>query len=282
MHRSLRLLSLFALLPIAAHAADWSDTSLSYRYGTTFAEPFDNKADGSRVDIKKSIIALTHASGYKYGSNFFNVDVLQSDSKDPGNGTPGNPGAQEVYLVYRNTVDIGKVTGSPIKFMGTRGVGVTLGFDLNTKNDGYGSQKRMLVVGPTLMLDVPGFLNLSALLLDESNAPTGLPKRYTYDAHGALEADFGIPVGDLWSINGYAVYIGSKGKNEFGGSTAPETHLDIAAMFDAGAALGSSKHTFLVGFEYEYWKNKFGNSAKGFAGAGAKASTPMIRAEYHF
>jgi len=35
------------------HAADWSDTSLSLRYGTTFAEPFDNNADGSRKDSEK-------------------------------------------------------------------------------------------------------------------------------------------------------------------------------------------------------------------------------------
>ena len=35
--------------------------------------------------------------------------------------------------------------------------------DINTKDDaGYNSKKRMLVAGPTLMLDVPGFFNLSA------------------------------------------------------------------------------------------------------------------------
>ncbi|MDH3210281.1 MAG: outer envelope protein, partial [Burkholderiaceae bacterium] len=51
---------------LTAIAAEWSDTAISWRYGTTFAEPFINQ------DIKKNIIALTHASGYKYGTNFFN------------------------------------------------------------------------------------------------------------------------------------------------------------------------------------------------------------------
>ena len=69
-----------------------------------------------------------------------------------------------------------------------RGWGVTVGFDLNTKNDAYASKKRMLVVGPTLMLDVPGFLNLSLLALEESNAPQGV-SRYTYETHAAFEAD---------------------------------------------------------------------------------------------
>ena len=270
----------------SAIAADWSDTSLGLRYGTKFAEPFDNNPDGSRTDIKKGIVSLTHADGYKYGSNFFNVDFLQSGGTDPGNGVAGNPGAQEVYGVYRHTLDIGKVSGQEIKFGPVRGVGLTAGFDLNSKNDSYASKKRMLVVGPTLFVDVPGFLNVSALLLDESNAPNGLGHRYHYKTHGALEADFGIGIGSLpLSLNGYALWIGSKGQNEFGGATAAETHIDAALMWDVGATAGGPKHTFLLGLEYEYWRNKFGNptvTGPFEAGNGATASTPMIRGEYHF
>src|SRR3712207_9240034 len=84
----------------AAGAADWSDTSISWRYGTRFAEPFNPE------HIKKHIFALTHASGYKYGSNYFNVDLLQSDENDPASLTQSE-GAQEAYVVYRHTFDIG-------------------------------------------------------------------------------------------------------------------------------------------------------------------------------
>ena len=72
----------------AVQAADWSDTSISWRYGTRFAEPFNPE------HIKKHIFALTHASGYKYGSNYFNVDLLQSDENDPASLTQSE-GAQE-------------------------------------------------------------------------------------------------------------------------------------------------------------------------------------------
>ena len=65
----------------AAHAADWSDTSIGYRYGTKFAEPFNTQ------DISKNIFNLNHVSGYKYGTNFFNVDLLLSDKKDPSSAT---------------------------------------------------------------------------------------------------------------------------------------------------------------------------------------------------
>ncbi len=264
----------------AVQAAEWSDTSLGWRYGTSFAEPYVNKPDGSRQDISKNIISLNHASGYKYGTNFFNADVLLSDDKDPGKGT--KDGAQEVYVVYRNTLDLGKVFKKDLKMGPIQSFGITGGFDFNTKNDGYGSKKRMFVLGPSMMMDVPGFLKISVLALSESNDPSGIDKRYTYDVHPMLEVVWGMPVFSLpLSFEGYALFIGPKGKNEFGASTAPETNVDMQLMYDLGADLGLSKKTFRVGAEYQYWHNKFGNP-ESQAGKGATASTPMIRAEYHF
>lgn len=267
-----------ACLASPALAADWSDTSLGLRYGTRFAEPYNDNA------IRKTIVSLTHVSGYRYGTNFFNADVLLSDSKDPGSGS--RTGAQEAYVVYRHTLDLGKVAGSELKFGPVRGVGLTAGFDLNAKNDGYGSRKRMFVLGPTLNFDVPGFLDASLLLLDESNAPNGVDRRYHYDLHPALSLAWGIGIGSLpLSFNGYALYIASKGKNEFGGATAPETHVDMQLMLDVGQLAGTAKGALKVGLGYEYWRNKFGNpttAAGAGAGPGATAKTPMIRAEYHF
>jgi nucleoside-specific outer membrane channel protein Tsx len=284
-HAHFKRSTVFAAIAVsclAAHAADWSDTSFGYRVGNKFAEPFNPN------DIKKNIFDLNHASGYKYGSNFFNVDMLLSDSKDPASAGAKN-GAQEVYIVYRNTLDLEKVSGSAMKFGPVRGVGLTGGFDFNVKNDaGYNSKKRMLVAGPTVMFDVPGFLNVSLLQLWESNAPTNeytgvATPRYSYDAHPMLTAAWSIPVpgGLPLSFEGFANFIAGKGKNEFGGQTAPETNIDMQLMYDVGTLWNTPKK-FKVGFEYQYWKNKFGNSYKGAAGDGAFAKTPMIRAEYHF
>ena len=90
---SKRILAVSALaMAVAAphvSAANWSDTFVGYRYGSNFDEP-------SKTDkIKKNILGFTHASGYDYGQNFFNVDLLQSNSKDPANdvGTSDNKGA---------------------------------------------------------------------------------------------------------------------------------------------------------------------------------------------
>ena len=274
----------FAIISAAtAHAADWSDTSISFRTGSAFNEPFNP------VDIKKNIFGLTHVSGYKYGSNFFNVDFLQSDSNDPAS-LKQSAGAQEAYLVYRHTLDIGKLQGADIKFGPIRGVGATFGFDWNTKNDvGYNSRKRMLVAGPTLMWDVPGFLNTSVLLLSESNAPSGafppisnVASRYSYKTHAMLTANWGIPIAGVAAFEGYANFIAKKGKDEVGNDTGAETNIDMQVMFDVSSAVGASKNTLRVGVEYQYWNNKFGNTAAITGGKGYKAQTPMVRAEYHF
>jgi hypothetical protein len=258
-----------------AHAADWSDTSIGYRYGTKFAEPYNPS------DITKNIFNLTHVSGFKYGTNFFNVDMLMSDSKDPD---ATGAGAQEVYVVYRNTLEYGKIFGTPLKGWGIRDWGLNWGFDFNTKNDaGYSSKKRMFVIGPNASWDVPGFLNSAVLLLDESNAPVGHPDRYHYKDHAALSMNWGIPLGD-WPVayEGFFLWIGAKGMNEFGGPTVPETNWDSQVMLDIGKVMGGAKGTWKVGFEYQYWRNKFGNDHNGPAGQGAFAKTPMIRGEYHF
>ena len=282
-HHRIAAAVLTTLATSAVLAADWSDTSVGYRQGSKFAEPFNAN------DIAKNILNLNHASGYKYGSNFFNADVLLSDSKDPA-GAGSSNGAQEIYILYRHTLDLEKLTGRPMKFGPIRGVGLTGGFDVNTKTDaGYNSKKRMLVAGPTLMFDVPGFLNVGLLALWESNAPFNTfskksTPRYTYDTHPMLTAAWVIPLGKDTglSFEGFANFIASKGKSESGADTAAETNIDMQVMYDLSGLIGAKPKSLKLGLEYQYWKNKFGNNASGPAGKGAFAKTPMIRAEYHF
>lgn len=274
-----------AILTLAgnAHAADWSDTALSWRTGSAFREPFNAR------EIKKNIIGLSHVSGYQYGTNFFNVDLLQSDRIDPASLTQ-KEGAQEVYVVYRHTLDLGKLHSCECKFGAVRGVGLTLGFDWNAKNDvGYNSRKRMLVLGPTLMWDVPGHFNTRLLLLSESNAPSGayppisqLTGRYRYKIHPMLAMDWGMDVGHSLAFEGFANFIASKGKDEVGRDTGAETQIDLRLMFDLGATAGMAKHKLRAGLEFEYWHNKFGNTALTTGGKGYKANTTMVRLDYHF
>jgi nucleoside-specific outer membrane channel protein Tsx len=287
LHRAPLMAAAAAALSLAASgasAANWSDTYVGFRTGTSFAEPFNPN------DIKKNIFNFNHVSGYNYGSNFFNVDFLMSDKKDPA-GAGSTNGAQEAYVVYRHTLDMAKITGMKLGFGPVKTTNLTVGFDWNTKTDaGYNSKKRMLVVGPTFAIDIPaGFLNVGIYQLWESNAPfntfSGVSTpRYSYDPHPMLNLVWGIPLGKEtgFSFEGFANFITSKGKNEFGGDTAAETNIDAQIMYDASSFIGAKPKTFKVGVEYQYWKNKFGNDASGAAGKGAFAKTPMLRVQYHF
>lgn len=265
-----------------SQAVEWSDTALMWSYGTTFSEPFKNQPNGQAVDIHKHIFSLVHTSGYQYGTNFFHVNLHQSNNEP--NGNTAGKGAQEAYAMYRHTFDyekiFGKIENKP-EFI--RGYGLSLGVDWNTKNDDYGSNREMWVAGPTVMFDVPGFLNLNLLAIYESNRPNVIANKYSYDPYLAIQLVWGIPIEHTGlEFNGVATWMSSKGKNEFGGESKPETFIDTAVMYDIGHALGTKENTFKIGPAYQYWKNKYGNDAHGEAGDGGTASVFMIRGAYHF
>lgn len=239
----------------SATAADFSDTAISYRVGSRFAEPFNPE------HIGKHILNLSYLHGGEYGTDYVSLDVLHSNHVDSH--------ANEAYLLYRHMFPIGERYG------------FTLGFDGNTKNDpGYGTEKRMLVAGPTLRVPVKGVLNISLFGLWESNHPIGISERYHYRTHPMLNAVWSIPLGDSkWVFEGYLNFIGAKGRDEFGNSTEPETNFDGQVMYDVSSHLGLKPGRFKAGFEYQYWRNKFGNPHRV---PGSLAKTPMLRAEYHF
>ena len=72
--------------------------------------------------------------------------------------------------------------------------GFTVGFDWNTKNDDYGSNRQMYVAGPSITLNVPGYLNLSLLGYYESNDANVLTSKYMYDPYLALQVLWDFPV----------------------------------------------------------------------------------------
>ena len=127
------IVAALAAIGSVAHAAEWSDTSLSERVGRRFCEPYEG------CSIGKHIFNLTNVSGYAYGTNFISIDMLDSDANDPSaQKAPSNStaGAQEAYVVYRNTVDFSKFTATPLSYYGVvRSLGATAGFDWNTKNN---------------------------------------------------------------------------------------------------------------------------------------------------
>jgi len=282
-----------ALLPMAAQAAIWSDNSIGYRYGHDYREPVNSE------NITKQIISFTSASGYKYGSNFFTVDMLSSDNTDPASCSTGSPtcnsgGAHEVYAVYRTTFSGSSVFGTPLKFGIIRDIGLQTGFDFNAKDDQFASRVAKKMIGPKFSFDVPGFFDVAAEFYAERNhnwyatqyGCTGATNpdcgnvqfKNTY----TIESAWGIPfkAGLPMKFQGFCNYIGVKGPDGVGQGTRPETLLEAAVMVDVGSLAGQ-KETVYLGLGYQYWHNKFGNDSSRDSTGGSTAHVPQLELEWH-
>jgi len=282
-----------ATWPEGAQAADFSDTAIGYRYGTQYREPFDPD------DIGKHIVSLTHASAYKYGSNFFDVDLLKSDAHDPASG--GGGGAHEAYTTFRTTLSLSKTLSVRTNHGAIRDVGITGGFDFNAKDDQFSARVFKLSLGPKVSFNVPGFFDVAIVWRSERNhnwfaTPPGFggagcmpsaSQACNPDVHfkdtAALEAAWMIPFALGWpaKFQGFLEYAGAKGRDGTGAETAPETLLEMALLWDVGSPMGH-KGAIFAGLDYQYWKNKFGSDASKDPTGGSTARVPQVELEWHF
>jgi nucleoside-specific outer membrane channel protein Tsx len=266
-----------AALPLAA--ADWSDTLIGYRTGSQFREP---GIDGT---LHKDILQLSHVSGWAYGTNFLNVDMLMSDKGDPA--ANGKSGANEVYVVYRTALSLGKVSGKDLGFGPVRDVSFTAGFDFNAKDNAFASKKRFLVFGPTLNFKMnSGFLDLGIWASHEQNYNGIVGKSVDFKTTFLVSAAWGIPfqMGGVGAeFKGYANYVGAKGKDGFGADTKPETLANLSLLVDISPVFGATKKVY-AGVGFEYWNNKFGgqNNEGPAPATNRRVTAPMAQLQIHF
>lgn len=257
-------------------AADWSDTFLGYRTSSQFREP------GIDRNLSKNIFQLGHASGWAYGSNFFNVDFLASDKHDPAHN--GTTGAQEVYAVYRTSFSLGKLTGRDLGFGPVKDLSFTAGCDFNSKDNTFASRKRMWVAGGTFHLAVPkGFWDVSLLASKEKNHNGIVGKAVDFDLALQLTTAWGLPFqagGVGLEFKGFANHIQAKGKDGFGAETKAETLANLALLADLGTVVGTKAGRVSAGLGYEYWNNKFGSANS--TPSNQRVSAPMLMVQVHF
>lgn len=270
--------------PIVAHCFSWTDTFLGYRYGATFHDP------GKTADLQKHVLQVGHADRYSVGQNLVNLDILQSDSEDPAKGSSN--GATEFYLTYRHQLLLGEALEQDLKFGPIRELAVTAGFDVNTKTSPMQPFKRLLVAGPTLKLDVPGFLDISLLIGREWNhcglgAPACPNDDIAFDPQLIVSASWGIPFqvsGLPLKFQGFLNHLSEKGKDYAGVPTKAETLMRTSLMIDVGQIAAGKPNTFFIGPGYELWRNKFGAHSRldGSTKAGIDTDAPTIQMEWHF
>lgn len=224
-----------------AGAADWSTTELQFQYGK-----LENAFDPGRQDTY--ILTLQHASGWKFGDNFFFVDLM--DQTDDRN----YDAYAEIYLNF----SLGKITGWDLAFGPIRDVGIIAGL-----NWAANANARVWLPGVRLAWDLPGFAfantDFMAYLTDNPGGEGNAPKE---DNSWMVDFNFATKPLQLgptkWNIEGHLEYV-AKRDNEFGVTKAwvlaqPQLRLDL------GDLLGLGADTLFAGIEYQYWMNKLGSS----------------------
>lgn len=272
--------SLSVLAPCAFADPGFSDTLIGYRYSAHYTEP------GNPKDVAKDILQITHVSSYALGQHFINLDVFKSAGNDPAKG--GGTGATEVYLTYRNQFQYGKVFGQPLAFGPVKDLALTAGVDINTKNNEFGPNKRMLVLGPTVKFALPaGFVDASVYYVREWNhcglAVCARPENQSdilFKPYYQFNVNWAVPfsVAALaLKFQGYYSLNGKKGDDYQNNPTGVEQLMRTSLMLDVGQLGWGHRNVLWVGPGYEYWRNKFGNQGK----PGVDTDALSINLEWH-
>lgn len=236
-------LLLVALLPIPSslHAFfDWSVTELHYQYGNLDVPEF---AGGGRE--KTSILTLQHASGWKYGDNFFFIDYVQ-DEFGRGDNFYG-----EIYLNF----SVNKIFNTNINFGPIKDLGLVLGY--NQDDD---AEVIKYLPGIRFVLDIPNFtfanLDITAYIDDSNGVSSGGAPRENDSWHANLSWQYPFYLGKAkFSFEGHIEYIDDR-TTEFGNEARAWVLAQPQLRYDLGHQLYGKENQLFVGTEYQYWRNK--------------------------
>jgi nucleoside-specific outer membrane channel protein Tsx len=254
-----------ALAAAATQAADWSTTEVQFQYGD-LKKAFQGGGSASETG-GTSIITLQHASGWKYGDNFFFFDYLNYGKTDTEE-VIGQATKSELYGEWYSNFSLGKMTGNDVSFLFVKDMGIIAGFNFAPEVDTH-----YYLPGVRFSLDLPGFafanLDVTAYIPDSSKTVPGV-NGLTFDEDDSYMVDFNwalpFSIGSTkWSLEGHVEYIGGADMvgNDNGFAFDAKREGWILAQpqlrMDLGEILYGQEGQLFVGIEYQYWQNKLGD-----------------------
>ncbi len=222
------VLSLLASASATSKAADWSTTNVQLLYG-----------DGYELgDNSMAIMTVEHANGWKYGDNFFFLDV----------SNPASEGTSH-FAEFSPRLSLGKLSGKDMSFGIVKDV-------LAAGTLEMGDAVRAYLFGIGLALDLPGFAFADINLYYRESERDWLLEQS--DAGAQITIDWLLPIqlgGQKLAFEGFADYAwGEKG------GSAPKADNLVAGprlLIDIGNWFGAPG-TLQAGVEYQIWRSKFG------------------------
>ncbi|KJK15776.1 outer membrane protein OmpK [Pseudomonas sp. NPDC087612] len=219
----------------AGDLLQWQNNSLTYLWGKNFAV---------NPSIQQTV-TFEHADAWKYGDNFIFVDkIFYNGDKDFNNGP------NTYYGEISPRLSFGKIFDQKLAFGPVKDVLLAMTYEF-----GEGDTESYLI-GPGFDLDIPGFdyfqLNFYQRHTEGSRAGDNvwqITPVWSYT----------IPVGksDIL-IDGFMDWVVDNDATSRRGTYHANLHFNPQVKYDLGKALNWGEKQLYVGFEYDYWKNKYG------------------------
>lgn len=235
--------SVFSIERASAEIFQWTKNEVHVQYGNL------DRAYTNGLDQQTLVTTLQHASGWKYGSAFFFVDLI--DAEDTGS---------DLYSEAYPTLSLSKVTGKDVSVGPIKDFGFVAG--VNYAQDG---KVMKYLPGLRLSWDVPNFYFLNTDItayIDDSKGLSkgGVPSEdnsFMFDVNWGTKP-FTIGEKHDFTITGHIEYIGGR-DNELGNKV--ESHILGQPQFryDFGKSLFNKPGHFFAGIEYQFWINKLGD-----------------------
>ena len=204
-----------------AQAAQWSTTSVSVLYGSGYELASSEDA---------TIITLDHASGWKFGDNFFFFDAFQPFKNDT-----------HIYGEWHPRLSFGKMTGRNAGFGFVQDI--LIATELNV-----GEEWRAYLYGLGFDLDIPyfHFFALNIFIRDDMT----IDDDSTFQISPSWNLPFTLGTAHF-EFRGFLDYAGAEGDGKAHLLAQPQLLLDLGNF-------SQKPGNVYVGIEYQYWNNKYG------------------------
>jgi len=211
-----------------AQAADWSQANVQLLHGNGF----------ELGKQSRSIMTFEYANGWKYGDNFFFVDVSEPATKGTG-----------YYAEFSPRFSLGALSGKKLAFGVVKDVMIAATQEL-------GERLRATLVGPGFALDLPGFTFANLNLYYRKSSRDWLAEQSNAGFQASVDWLLPFTLGtQKFAFEGFVdIAWGERG------GSSPKADNVIAAprlLIDASNWFGAPRNV-LVGIEYQIWRNKFG------------------------
>lgn len=225
----------------AASFKGFSTWDIQGLYGTEFREP-------GTGDIPKWTATLENSSAWSWGSSYFFLDYLRSNSSADSSAT-------EFYGEWYPSVSVTRVTGKSRRLPFLNDVLLTMGFNAGTNSTG--ASPFVLLPGITFDIKIPWFqfLSVGAYAYIDRGRVSGLSNgcnTSTYQVTPSWSLPFSIGAA-RFRFDGFVDFIGAHGQCANQIVSQPTVKLDL------GNFRGVPDKVF-AGVEWSYWKNKYGIS----------------------